>query len=462
MSGSDARLDDVDILMLCRPNTRPPQRVVEAIEKQRGVRSHLHIGIGTPLPGDQDRWQTIARARNALKSRGSAPWAMFVDDDVYLDVNCVRELIDALAHSPTLGAIAADSAGEQLHPRWSGHVGMAACLFRRSVLKHLEFRSTQHACECWCCCNDLRRSGIGITYCANARAIHLRATEKTPPPSPSPSPRCENENDHRNDRAVVLAAFDRRDIGRFEHQFLHSLRTWGNREQVIAVAYGLYPSELARLRRLPRVDVVARPANGVMAPVRRLTEFAAVTRRLSTEVPIAYWDVADCIFQSSLAPLWSEVARQPGKLLAVVEPKSYPENKIIPAWALSIDDPDHRHRAMHLLRHNGFLNSGFAAGTAAAMHVYFDAAQRMRAGPELRGTSDWGDQMCLNVYCHSHPERWQPIHEGWNYCVHDRPAGEVRVAADGIIYSRRVGKIPVAHGNARSLRQFSLLVRQGA
>jgi hypothetical protein len=195
-----------------------------------------------------------------------------------------------------------------------------------------------------------------------------------------------------------------------------------------------------------------------MAPVRRLRDFAEATGQLSDDVPVAYWDVADVVFQSSLHPLWAEVVRHPGKLLAVVEPKSYPENGIIPAWSLSIRDPAHRHRAMSLLRRNGFLNSGFAAGTASTMRSYFDAAWRMRHGPELFGTSDWGDQMCLNLYCHEAPARWRAIHEGWNYCVHDRPAGEVRVMPDGIIWSRRIGKVPVVHGNARSLRQFAILV----
>jgi hypothetical protein len=428
------------------------------------------MATGSKLPGDRNRWQTIARGRNALKHLGTAPWAMFVDDDVYLETGCARSLVHALTHSPTLGAIAADSAGEQLDHKWSGHIGMAACLFRREVLDRIEFRSTDSLCECWCCCDDLRRSGIGITYCADAKATHLPRRQASRPSSSHPI-----AGDHATrraghaastlsadlDRAVVLAAFDRRDIGRFEHQFLHSLRAWGNAPRVIAVAYGLYPSELARLRKLPGVDVVPRAANGVMAPVRRLTDFGDITDDLPADTPVAYWDVADVVFQSSLHPLWKEVVRRPDKLLAVIEPKSYPENGIIPAWSLSIRDPFYRRRAFELLKHNGFLNSGFAAGTASVMHAYFRAARQMRLGPELSGTSDWGDQMCLNLYCHGDPTRWHAIHEGWNYCVHDRPAGEVQVSSSGVIWSRRIGKVPVAHGNARSLRQFSLLVHSG-
>lgn len=446
----------VDVLMLCRPNSQPADEIIAAIQGQRGVRVHLHQGTGWRHRDDTNRWQTIARGRNRLKSCGSSPWAMFVDDDVFLGPDCVRSLLEALTQSPSLGAIAADSEGEQLHPGWAGHVGMAACMFRRDILERLEFRSTADRCECWCCCEDLRRDGWGITYCDRATATHLKREYIA-------AGGCERdvlgrERHNQLDKAVVLAAFDRRDVDRFERQFLHSLRAWGNQQRVIAVAYGLYPSELERVRRLRDVEVIAKPADGEMAPVRRLRDFADVTRRLSGEVPVAYWDVADVVFQTSLSPLWGEVARRPDKLLAVVEPKSYPHNGIIPAWALSIHHPAHRHRAFELLKCNGFLNSGFAAGTASTLHAYFDAAWRMRYGPELFGTSDWGDQMCLNLYCHSDPSRWQPIHEGWNYCVHDRPSGEVRVTPDGQVWSRRIGRIPVVHGNARSLRQFAILV----
>ena len=47
----------------------------------------------------------------------------------------------------------------------------------------------------------------------------------------------------------ILAAFDRRDHVRFRTQFLRSLRASGNSETVWAFAYGLYPTELARLVR---------------------------------------------------------------------------------------------------------------------------------------------------------------------------------------------------------------------
>ncbi len=239
---------------------------------------------------------------------------------------------------------------------------------------------------------------------------------------------------------------------------MRTLRAWGNYETVVAVTYGLYPSEIRCLSALKGVQVAPRPFDGQMAPVRRLADFAEVTRQLRADTPTAYWDVADVVFQGSLRPLWRQVADQPDKLHAVAEPKGYPHNAVIPAWSLSIYDPRHRRRAFELLRRNPFLNSGFAAGTAATMHRYFSTAARFRHGPELAGTTDWGDQMCLNLYCHSQPSRWQPIDEAWNYCVHDRPRGQVYVTSRGEICGRDRGRVPVVHGNARSLRQFGILV----
>jgi hypothetical protein len=203
---------EVDVLMLCRPGTQPPSNVLAAIEGQRGVQVRLHIEAGCAKPSDQVHWETIARARDIIKRRGHAPWAMFVDDDVLLHKDCIEVLLNALKHSPTLGAIAADSEGDQVRHHWSGHVGMAACLFRRPVLEAVQFRSDRETCECACCATDLRTSGWGITYCSAAKAVHLRNSGSAPNMDPG----------------VVLAAFDRRDIQRFREQFLWSLRRADN------------------------------------------------------------------------------------------------------------------------------------------------------------------------------------------------------------------------------------------
>jgi glycosyltransferase involved in cell wall biosynthesis len=432
--------DIVDVLMLCRPHARPTDNVVASIRSQRGVKTRLHVHTGAPKPSDTNRWQTIARARNEIKRNARSKWAMFVDDDVVLAPDCIRTLLGTLKASPTLGAIAADTKQESQKSDWNGHVSMAACLFRNQILQTITFRSTDQTCECGCCCFDLRSTGVGIAYCQNAVASEIKLRKR--PMVSNVEPR-------------ILAAFDRRDIPAFEHQFLSSLRQSGNNVPVIAIGYGLYPSEAARISRLPNVKFVGEAADGSMVPIRRLHSFAEVTRRLPAQTPVAYWDVADVVFQKSLEPLWSEVRQQPNKLRAVIEPKSYPYNRIIRPWSLSIEDMQSRSKVFELLKANPFLNSGFAASTAATLTRYFDEAHRMRHGRELKGSSDWGDQMCLNVYCHTRPRDWQPISQMWNYCVHDRPPGYVVLNLQGKVSDVERNEIAVVHGNARSLRFFA-------
>jgi hypothetical protein len=64
--------------------------------------------------------------------------------------------------------------------------------------------------------------------------------------------------------------------------------------------------------------------------------------------------------------------------------------------------------------------------------------------------------MTLNLYCHLNPDAWWEVEEGWNYCVHDRRPGEVRVDASGRVVSTRGARIRVVHGNAHSLRQLEV------
>ena len=436
---------DIDVLMLVRPGRSPRAEVVQAIRHQAGVRTHLYVQAGPALATDYNRWVTIARARNQAKRQGTSPLVMYVDDDVQLDPQCMVSLANELAADSKLGAVAADYEHDQHLPGRRGHIGMGATLFRREVLNELTFRSTERWCECWCACMDLRKRGLAIRYSHAAKATHLRAVRAGVNTSVNLPPR-------------VLAAFDRRDIQRFESQFLRTLRASGNREVVTAVAYGLYPSERARLASLPGVRWDFQNYNGVMPPIRRVADFARHLQSENPRTPVAYWDVADVVFQDSLAPLWHEIRSKPDRLRAVIEPKSYPYNKVIAPWCLSIHDPRYRRRAFELLSRRPFLNSGFAAGTAGAMLAYFQAATAMRSGPQLRGSTDWGDQMCLNLYCHWHPNAWSSIDQRWNYCVHDRPVDEVIVHSDARIQSRSGQRISVAHGNARSLRQFAILV----
>lgn len=434
--------EEVDVVLLHRPGDVPKQVVIDAMHRQLGVRVRLYTHVGQSKPCDFNRWFTIARARNEMKQYGDAPWVMFVDDDVVLDDDCIYKLLNQIRLNPRLGVVGADYSNDLAQVDRAGHVSLGATLWRRSVLNRLQFRATKQLCECWCAANDLRYNGIEIAYVDEARAKHLKPNSSVQAEVPK--------------AGCVLAAFDRRDIRRFEHHFLATLRASGNAEQVLAIGYGLYPSEANALSQLPNVRLEAAPNNGQMVPVRRLHDFAKMTAHLAADIPVAYWDVADVLFQSSLKPLWRLIASNPGKLLAVAEPKGYPQNAVIPAWSLSIRDAASRSRAFGLLKRNPFLNSGFAAGSAATMHAYFSRGEAMLNGPELQGTSDWGDQMALNLYCHNDPSRWVSIDERWNYCVHDRPVGEVFIKASRVC-SKRLPNLAVIHGNARSLRQFGLV-----
>jgi hypothetical protein len=377
---------------------------------------------------------------------------------VILDPGCVRRLADGLRARPGFAALGADYLGESTaHGAWSRpdrHIAMGATLFRRAALSQIRFRAEPNKCECLCCCDDLRRLGLAIAYLPEALAWHHR----TEVDHARPDRGC----DHRRSEVAelpgrVLAAFDRRHLERFRRQFLGSLRAAGNNEPVTAVGYGLYPSEQRILARTPGLELVARPAGGGGAerpPIRRLHDFADVVASWPEATPAAYWDAGDVIFQSRLATLWTLVRSHPGKLMAVREPVSFPRNPAVRAWTQSIHDLQARRRAFALLSSRPFLNSGFAAGTAQTLRAYFREADRLIHSTDLRGSTDWGDQTALNLYCHSQPERWHQVDQGWNYCVHDRPHGEVHVRPTGRVVASTGCPIHVVHGNALSLPQM--------
>src|SRR4051812_26490633 len=103
---------DVDLVLLSRDGEPPREEVLRGIDAQRGVRLRVHRVIGTPGHDDPNRWETIARARNAGKRLGNAPWLMFLDDDVVLAPDCVARLVEGLLHRPHFAALAADYLGE--------------------------------------------------------------------------------------------------------------------------------------------------------------------------------------------------------------------------------------------------------------------------------------------------------------------------------------------------------------
>jgi hypothetical protein len=453
--------EEVDLVVITRDRSPLRRDVREGIAAQAGVRLRVHRVVGTPRPGEPNRWATIARARNEGKRLGSSRWLMFLDDDVVLEPGCVAGLAEGLRQRPGFAALAADYLGETSpYPdawQYPRHVGMGATLFRRDVLASLAFRWEPGKCECQCCCDDLRRAGFGIGYLPGARARHERldradhsslpAGESTGhgggPKPPSPDGR-------------VFTAFDRNHFHRFRRQFLRTLRSSGNREVVTAVAYGLRPSEQRVLASIHGVEAVTLPANGVVPAIRRLRDFQDVVARWPPETPAAYWDAGDILFQDRLVGLWDQVRANPDKLLAVREPRGYPGNPAVGDWTRTIWDPAARRRAFELLATNPFLNGGFAAGTARALLAYFREGHRLRHSSALRGTADWGDQVAMNLYCHSDPRRWQEVAEGWNYCLFMRRPGEYHVRTDGRIESRSGIVIYVAHGNCRTLVKHEL------
>jgi hypothetical protein len=440
---------EVDFVILT-PNEAPLRKDVAAgLARQSGVKLIVHRIVAAGRPDDANRWATIARGRNEARQIGAAGWLMFLDDDVVLGENCVATLVEQLDRRPVYGALAADYLNESHGGQCCGHVAMGATLFRRRALQSIRFRWEPNKCECQCCCDDLRRLGIGIGYEPTARARHLSSSDRV-----RSHPAQEQQRDSGPPLTAecrVLAAFDHRHFRLFRRRFLASLRSAGNNERVTAVVYGLYPSERGALAREPRTDMLALSAGRLSPARRRLRDFQTVIERFPDTTPVAYWDAADVVFQTSLSALWDKVKANPDRLLAVREPISFSANLATNGWTRSIRDATARREALELFRERPVLNSGFAAGTAQAMLKYFRDAAASWESPALAGSTDWGDQTGLNLYCHTHPERWLEIDEGWNYCLAGRGRREAFRDQDGRIASQRGTPIYVAHGNAKTL-----------
>ena len=457
---------EVDLILLSRDLSPPRDDVWRSVEVQQGLRVRIHRVAGTRCPDDANRWATIARARNEGKRRGSAPWVMLLDDDVVLGAWCVARLVEALQRRPEFAALGADCAGEMSgswgHRDYPRHVGMAATLFRRERLEKLTFRWEPGKCECQCCCDDLRRAGFAIGYLPEAEAWHRRspASRVDCPPDSQPAPISDapappTAAGTPNLPGRILSAFDRRHLRLFRRRFLETLRQSGNDEQVTAVGYGLYPSERNLLARARGVTVVSAPNDGHPS-LRRLRDFQGILARWPEDTPVACWDAGDVIFQGRLAPLWDLVRAHPGQLLTTREQVVFLESPVVRGWVESIQDPDARKRAMGLFTGRPVLNGGFAAGTARVMLKYLREADHLRHSTALRGSTDWGDQTALNLYCHSHPQAWREIPTGWNYCLVGLGPSDFRVRPDG--WAERLDGEPlqVVHGNGGTLKHRDL------
>jgi hypothetical protein len=454
----------VDLIFLSRDLSPPREEIWQAALAQRGVMLRVHRVAGPRHRDDPNRWATIVRARNDGKRRGTAQWVMFLDDDVVLGPECVARLVEGLQSRPGFAALAADYAGD-MNDGWShwdypDHVGMGATLFRRERLDGLVFRWEPDKCECRCCCDDLRRAGFGIGYLRGALAWHMASPHRDSDAKDLDREPCAVPAAAGGGRSHipgrVLAAFDRRHFRLFRPRFMATLRRSGNSEQVTAVTYGLYPSEERILAQIWGVEVVPASHDGHPA-VLRLRDFQRVVARWPDETPVAYWDAGDVIFQDSLAPLWKLVTDYTDQLLATREAPEFLKNLGVRRWVESIWDPEARERAMALFAGRPVLNAGFAAGTAGAMLRYLRESERLRNSTALRGSSDWGDQTVMNLYCRSNPRAWREIATGWNFCLVGLGPTDYRVGPDGR-FARLDGEpLHVVHGNAGALRGWDLV-----
>ncbi len=437
---------EIDLVLLSRDLSPPRDDVMKGVASQGLAGLRVLRVAGPPRPEDPNRWATIARARNEAKHVGSAPFVMFLDDDVVLAPGCVPSLLDGLRRRPIFAALGADYAEEMAanpfhHWDYPPHVGMGAVLFRRERLAGINFRWENKRCECACCCDDLRSAGLAVGYHPDARATHVRHPA-APVAAPAAVP-----------QGRVLAAFNRAHYQKFIDRFLRSLREAGNTEIVTAVAYDLNDDERTALAAMPGVEVAARQSCGVNPAVLRIRDFREVMAEWPDETPVAYWDAGDVVFQERLRPLWQLVRDNPERVLAAREHTTYAENPVARHWLETIHDPTSRTRLLSLLSRRPILNGGFLAGTAKTLKNYFREAARLRASVEFRGSVDWSDQTVMNIFCHTNPGAWREAPSGWNYCLYRR---RVRGGPGGRVESLDGTPVHVVHGNAGSLGQRSL------
>jgi hypothetical protein len=463
---------EIDLLLLSRDLSPPRSDVWNAIQTQERVTVRVVRITGPARPGDRNRLETIARARNDGKRLASTQFVMLLDDDVVLGPRCMASLAEGLAHRPEFAALAADSAGDMNsgldHWDYPRHVGMAAILFRRERLETLTWRWEPEKCECRCCCDDLRRAGHAIGYMPGAQAWHRPSHSTAPAANGATSLHCkETQRGSNQPRPVpsaaapplpgrILAAFNREHLRLFVRRFLRTLRSEGNSETVTAVTTGLRSSDRSVLARMAGVEVVDVPDDGHPAR-QRLRNFQHVVARWPADTPVAYWDAGDVVFQDRIAPLWDLVRANPDRLLAATEVTPFWDGTVIWWWIETIKDPEARARAMALLKGVRTLNSGFAAGTARTMLTYLRAADKLMNSPALHGTTDFGDQTAMNLYCRSNPAAWLEIPSGWNYSLSGLGPRDYRVTPDGRTERFDGEPLHVVHGAGGHLRRWDLV-----
>jgi hypothetical protein len=86
---------------------------------------------------------------------------------------------------------------------------------------------------------------------------------------------------------------------------------------------------------------------------------------------------------------------------------------------------------------------------------YLQGADELLHSKALRGTTDWGDQTAMNLYCHSDPTRFLAIDERWNYCICQRDLKDRRLLAAGRFVRDDGRPISVVHGNGAAFVPYA-------
>jgi hypothetical protein len=82
---------------------------------------------------------------------------------------------------------------------------------------------------------------------------------------------------------------------------------------------------------------------------------------------------------------------------------------------------------------------------------YLREGERLLSSKALRGVGPWGDQVALNVYCHTHPTEWKEISPAWNYCLACRDRRLYRFTRTGRFERTDGQPIHVVHGTGGTL-----------
>ena len=245
--------------------------------------------------------------------------------------------------------------------------------FRREALARLTFHWEPGRCECQCCCDDLRRMGLGIAYLPRTGDPRAASGSRSHHVILGRRPCCNEMGSRarlsRDLEPHILTTFDRRHLNRFSSSSCRrsakrAMTRWSRRWRTgSGPANGESSRRPPGSRRVPRgrrrlsVDPPAPRLPGrdrTMA--RRVHPSRTGTRATSSSrAPLHRFGTWSAIIPTGSSP--SANLASPGKLGRL-------------GMDLSIHDPSARKFAFDLLSTRPFLNGGFAAGTARAMLDY--------------------------------------------------------------------------------------------